>query len=922
MSVRYVVHNHRAELESVSAIGGKASNLCRLQRTVPVPDFYVVTISAFNTALQAQQPARNTSRLLQRLVTGSTAEADQAACELRDLIRRLRWPNDLRQAIQTTHEEKLGEDVAVAVRSSARGEDSSKHSFAGMYETVLHVQGITEVLEAIKTVWSSCFSERAISYRRRHGLPVNDIHLAVIVQQMVDCLQSGVMFTRDPSSSAQSDVLIHAVAGNGDRLVQGLVDAETYRIRNDDKNVCRSANVPARVEGRRTNDVDEDVAHDEVLTECQVRQVGEMGSLVEQLFACPQDVEFCFDQWGTLFVLQSRPITTLASSMTGSLHSIWDNSNIIESYSGVTTPLTFSFIRRAYAIVYECFAEVMGISPRIVEEHRSTFANMLGLFRGRVYYNLKNWYRLVRLFPGYQYNSRFMETMMGVKERVLVEDEPAKPGPWRRGFVELPALVNLTLRICWKFLRIQPIVLRFEQHFDFHYERWSKIDFRLQQPHEILALYRKMEDALLWNWKAPIVNDFYVMVFYGILKQLCTKWCGDQTGSMQNGLLCGNGSVASAEPARRMLEMAREASNNDELCELILNAPVNSLPARVAADANFRSFQTLIDQFLDQYGLRCENELKLEELCYRDRPERVFQLIRDYVARDDATAWDEQLCKERELARRSESENGAFAALANSSSWLPRKWIFRKVLHCTRRGIRNRERLRFARTKIYGIARAMFRAIGDRLAREGVLDTADDIFYLTTEEVWDFIQGTAVSADIRGLADVRRREYEGYRSADAPPPNNRFETHGIPYLDADFRRTTVHAHAQNQAALQGIGCCPGIVEGTVQVVHSAENTAGFIGDILVAQRTDPGWVPLFPAFRGMLVERGSVLSHSAIVAREMGVPTIVGLTGVFERLRTGDRVRMDGQTGTVEILDTDSAPESWPAGPATVDAVK
>ena len=260
-------------------------------------------------------------------------------------------------------------------------------------------------------------------------------------------------------------------------------------------------------------------------------------------------------------------------------------------------------------------------------------------------------------------------------------------------------------RISWKFLRIRAAVDDFQHHFDQHYAEWSQIDFRGRQPHELLALYRQMEDALLWNWKTPIINDFYVMVHYGILKKLCVQWCDDRTGSLQNGLLCASGNLESAKPARLLLQLARVAAENDHLRELILREPSESLPQRVADDPRFESFQTLLDRYLAEYGLRCANELKLEELSYRDRPELVYKMVRNYLLLDNGVTLDPRVHERRERNRLQEAERAAFAALEKSSGWWPRTAIFRFVLNGARLGIHNRENLRFARTKIYGIAR-------------------------------------------------------------------------------------------------------------------------------------------------------------------------------------------------------------------------
>jgi len=639
----------------------------------------------------------------------------------------------------------------------------------------------------------------------------------------------------------------------------------------------------------------------------EVRQVAELGMAMERFFGKPQDVEFCFDATGQLFLLQSRAVTATPPSQPDRRgnHTVWDNSNIIESYCGVTTPMTFSFIRRAYSIVYHCFAEVMGISPAVVHQHRDTFDNMLGLFHGRVYYNLKNWYRLVRMFPGYSYNRSFMEAMMGVKQSLFLEDEPAPISRTRKWLVEFPSLLKLLVRSSWNFLRIRTIVARFEQHFYEHYDRWSQIDFDGMPPHEIMRLHGMMEEKMLWNWKAPIINDFYVMVFYGALRKMCDSWCGD--ASLQNGLICGEGGLQSDEPAKLLIQMTAVVRDDEALLALITQTPVEKLPARIAADARFAAFNVLMDRYLDQFGLRCANELKLESFSYQDQPHKLYEILRSYLESDPAVSQDLEAIQHREQAVRRGAEQQADEKLNQPGvGWLRRRLrrrLFRTVLKNARMGVRNRENMRFARTRIYGILRRMLRAIGDNFARAGILEQRDDIFYLTIDEVWDFIKGTAVTVDLRGLAELRKKEFESYRDEALPPPASRFETFGLAYEGNSFHGAMAN-DLTAEAKLSGIGCCPGIVTGRVQVVSDPTTDAYFKGDILVAERTDPGWVPFFPAFAGILVERGSVLSHSAIVAREMGIPTIVGVAGLTRQVKSGDKVRMDGQSGQVEITSS------------------
>ena len=312
-----------------------------------------------------------------------------------------------------------------------------------------------------------------------------------------------------------------------------------------------------------------------------------------------------------------------------------------------------------------------------------------------------------------------------------------------------------------------------------------------------------------------------------------------------------------------LLRLATEAQRDPEARQRLLDG--GRLPPR---------FQPAIDRYLDLYGFRCPNELKLEEPSLHDRPDALFDILRNYVHLDPR-ALDVQRIRERERRIRRDAERRAFVKL---KPW--QRVIFRRVLRNARLGVKNRENLRFARTRIYGLLRELLRALGSGLP----LDKPDDIFYLTLDEVWN----GRLSA-----ARARRRVFDAYRQQDPPP--ERFEI---------VDRKIVSLETPSGDGLEGIGCSPGRVTATVEIVSDPTAKHDLEGKILVAERTDPGWVPLYPAVAGILIERGSILSHSAIVAREMGVPTIVGIRGLLKTLSTGQRVTMDGSAGTVQPVDS------------------
>lgn len=852
-----VVTDPREALEIPSILGGKAANLARLEILgMPVPSWYAIT----------------------------TLAADQNA--------------ELEREVKRAHALRIAEGAFVAVRSSAAGEDAAGESFAGLHDSFLYVRGWDRLFDAIRRVRASAFNERALAYRRAKGLPLDNIAMAVVVQEMVDAHAAGVLFTVNPNDGNVHEAVVSSLWGAGEGLVSAGLDADTFTVDKETLEIRERIAVKserlilneAAGGGLIRAEVPPGMREAPSLTREQVKEVVQAGLILERHFRRPQDIEFAVDRTGKLFLLQARPVTTVEElGPAAGNRLLWDNSNIIESYSGVTSPMTFSFIRRAYSIVYHCFAEVMGIDAATVRANRDVFDNMLGLFRGQVYYNLFNWYRLVRLFPGFNYNKAFMESMMGVREGL--QEEPAPVTGVRRYTRELPALIRLVGRSALNFLRIRRIVGDFQAHFQEHYGRWSAMDFRAMAPHELNALYREMEDELLWQWKAPIVNDFFVMVFYGTLKKLCASWCGDESGSLQNDLIVGEGGIESTEPTRLLLRLAGQAREMPELRQLLLERPPEELVEEVPA--RFPDFGAEIRRYLDLYGFRGVNELKLEEPSVKDRPAWVYQILRNYLTGDPA-ALDLSALGEREQRIRREAEERAFAAIG-----LFRAAIFRKVLNNARLGVKNRENLRFARTRIYGVLRELLRAVGEHFAAEGILDSPHDIFYLTLDEVWDYTRGRAVTTNLKALAALRREEFDAYRRDADRMPADRFETWGLPYHRNRFQGRPRPAMESEDGVLRGIGCSPGVVTKPVKVIRTPSEDGRLDGEILVAERTDPGWVPLYPSVSGLLIERGSILSHSAIVAREMGIPTIVGILGLTATLRTGQVVTMDGAAGTV-----------------------
>lgn len=891
---------------TTSSIGGKGLNLLRLQRFHRVPEWVALPVDGLMEFLAADGLGERIARRLAGLKSDCPAGL---AADVQRMIMEAPLPGWMEDELSSVAFISGPAAGYVSVRSSADDEDGAAHSFAGVHESFLYVRGAVSVAHHVRRVWASGYQERALRYRQANGLELHPVRMAVVIQRMVDAAVSGVVFTADPVSQDPLTLVVSALYGLGEGLVGAGLAADQVCYR---KATRVAKQTPARKETRYVLDraageglVEEPVPAEArdipALSDAQRDAVIQAALSIEKSRRRPQDIEFCFDAHGALYILQTRDITTVADAgpAAGNLQ-VWDNSNIIESYSGVTSPMTFSFIRHAYTVVYHCFSQVMGIPDAVVRANRPVYENMLGLIRGQVYYNLTNWYRLIRQFPGYGMNKRFMESMMGVRERRdAVEDGADPPAAWRKWPVECPRLLRLVVRMLFQFATLDGRVARFQARFRLLYEKWEAMDFNAMAPHELLQVYREMETRLLWNWQAPIINDFYVMIHYGLLRNFCRDWCGDESRSLQNDLICGNGDIESTAPTQMLMRLALCIRRNPAMLARFRQQDHHTLARQIPSDPACAEVTAEIAVYLKRYGFRCINELKLEEPSLRETPAFVYQILQNYLGVEEAML-DADAMAAREQDIRRHAEEVVDAALGKRSiPWL-RRLVFRLVLRRARKGVRNRENMRFDRTRIYGVLRELLQAMGHHLTEAGLLATPQDIFYLTIDEVWDTVKGTAVTTDLRALTALRHREFDGYRSEACPAPDDHFETYGMVYTGNTFRN--VRTAAPTAGDLNGTGCCPGVVTAPVRIVSSPRDNLDLNGCILAAGRTDPGWVPLYPAVKGILIERGSILSHSAIVAREMGIPAIVGIEGLLATLVDGQVVAMNGQTGAVHLL--------------------
>jgi phosphohistidine swiveling domain-containing protein len=817
--------------------GGKGAALAKLAATFPVPAFFVIASEAFDQDGLKADAREDVNRGLAAL------------------------------AVQ-------GGAGRLAVRSSGREEDGAASAHAGQFETELNVAP-DDVAAAAHRVWRSGFSDTLAQYRRAHGLSDAPQPPAVVIQVMVEARAAGVAFSADPVSGDLSVVVISAIAGLADKLVGGEADGDSYRIGAD------GASLEAELVGDAP-----------VLGQAERVEVAAMARRAATHFGSPQDIEWAFDARG-LHMLQSRPITTLGGVERDPLLSsplqgeeprgqsaeeltIWDNSNIVESYPGVTSPLTFSFARYVYSHVYQAFSRLMGVPAADVDEHRAVFENMLGRVDGRVYYNLLNWYRALALFPGFKANRKFMEGMMGVSE-ALPEEMASRIAPpstsgWER-FIDNLKLARVGLGLAWHEVRIKGTIREFYARLNAALAKPDGVIDAMQAT-ELAAEYRLLERRLLAKWDAPLVNDFLCMIAFGAAQKSMTRWAGDEGVAYLSATLMGQGDIVSAEPAKMIRAMGTMVRDRPDVVARFAAGDRKAVDAAPELRAAF-------DRYIGKFGDRCTQELKLESRTLHEDPTQVLMAVAAAGA-------------SREAARAQGVKQDLDLLIPEFGKRVLARWL----VDWAKARVRDRENLRFERTRLFGRVRRIFLALGARLRAAGVLEQPRDVFNLTVEELLGAVEGAGITQDLKALVRLRAAEHAGQIAR--PDPPERFSVSGAHVTGVAGLTAQAVVAGEGGEMRKGLGCCNGVVTAKVRVIEDPRVEALGAGEILVARHTDPGWIAVFANAAGVIAERGSLLSHSAIVAREMGVPCVVSLKGVTQWLKTGDTVRLDGGAGTVE----------------------
>ncbi|WP_328306220.1 rifamycin-inactivating phosphotransferase [Actinomycetospora sp. NBC_00405] len=832
----------------VRDVGGKGANLGELSRIagVHVPAGFCVTTDAFRRAISAVPSLEDRLDRLSGLDPDDRDAAAAVSAEIREAIGDHPVSADLAVAIiRAIGHMGADADAAYAVRSSATAEDLPTASFAGQHDTFLNVVGPVAVLEHVRACWASLFTERAVSYRVRHGVDHRTVHMAVVVQQMVTPDASGVLFTADPVTSNREVTTIEAVLGLGEALVSGLVSADTYTV--------REGEVVERVIA-----VKEEPARRPALTDAQVVGLAQLGRRIEAHFGRPQDVEWCLVDGG-FRIVQSRPITTLFPVPVvddGDFH-VYVSVGHQQMMTDAMTPLGLSVWQMTTP---RPVAEAGG---RLFVDVTPYLASPAG----------REWF----LEAAGRSDPLMRDALQTVIDRGAVVPAPSGEGAWTPPGGEASAMIDADPGLVEELIAaseasVAAAACAIRTHhgpdlLDFIVEDFRELRRLLFDPRSRQVFTTAM-DAAWW------------------IDENVHAWLGEENAA--DTLTQSVPNNVTSEMGLALLDVADVIRPHPEVVAYLRGVEDDDFLDGVAGVAGGREAHDAICTYLDRYGMRCVGEIDISRPRWSERPAALLPAILGNVENFGPGAGRRRFEQGRQEAWAKEQE------LLERLHALPdgdrKAHEVKAMIDRLRTFIGYREYPKFAMVSRYAIYKRALVAEAERLVRNGVLRDRDDVFFLRFSELRDVVRAGRV--DDQRIRE-RREAFVEYQTL-APP---RVLTSDGEVIAGAYRRDGPPADA-----LVGLPVSTGSVEGRARVVLDMSEADLVPGDILVTAFTDPSWSPLFVTIAGLVTEVGGLMTHGAVVAREYGLPAVVGVEGATRRIRDRQRIRVDGTNGYVEIL--------------------
>ncbi|MFB9760809.1 phosphoenolpyruvate synthase [Ectobacillus funiculus] len=848
-------------------VGGKGLNLGELSKIqgIQVPEGFCVTTVGYQKAIEQNETFQ---ALLDQLTLLKVEDRDQIgeiSRKIRQIIMEVKIPSDVVKAV-THYLSQFGEEHAYAVRSSATAEDLPHASFAGQQDTYLNIIGKEAILQHISKCWASLFTDRAVIYRMQNGFDHSQVYLSVIVQRMVFPHASGILFTADPITSNRKLLSIDASFGLGEALVSSLVSADCYKVKEnkivDQMIATKKLAIYGRNEGgTETHDIAPDQQEKQTLTDQQILQLARIGRQIETYFSCPQDIEWCLVD-DTFYIVQSRPITTLfpIPEANDQENHVYISVGHQQMMTDAMKPLGLSFfllttpapMRKAGGRLFVDVTHQLA-SP----VSRNNLLNAMG-----------------------QHDPLLKDALMNIIERgdfiKSLPNDTTAPNPTRGNTDMLAQIENNPSIVSDLIQRSQTSIEELKQNiqtksgsdlFDFILEDIQELKKILFDP-QSSAVFMAAINASTW------------------INEKMNEWLGEKNAADTLSQSVPNN--ITSEMGLALLDVADVIRPYPGVIDYLQHVKDDNFLNELIKFGGGQEARDAIIAFLNKYGMRCAGEIDITKTRWSEKPITLVPMILGNIKNFEPNTSKRKFEQGQRVALKKEQE------LLDRLKQLPdgeqKAKETKRMIDRIRNFIGYREYPKYGMIHRYFVYKQALLKEAEQLAQAGVILEKEDIYYLTFEELLDVVRTNKLDYQI---INKRRDEYKLYEKLTPP----RVITSDGETPSGKYKRENLPAEA-----LVGLPVSSGVIEGRARVILNMEDADLEDGDILVTSYTDPSWTPLFVSIKGLITEVGGLMTHGAVIAREYGLPAVVGVENATKLIKDRQRIRVHGTEGYIEIL--------------------
>ncbi|MGE7884802.1 phosphoenolpyruvate synthase [Bacillus sp. NPDC094077] len=866
----FVLDFQEIEKTQLSLVGGKGLKLGELSNIqgIQVPEGFCVTTGGYEKAIEQNEAFQALLNQLTRLKIEDRDQIGEISKKIRETIMEVEIPSDVAEVV-ARYLSRFGNEHAYAVRSSATAEDLPYASFAGQQDTYLNIIGKEAILQHVRKCWASLFTDRAVIYRIQNSFNHNQVSICVVVQRMVFPQASGILFTADPITSNRKVLSIEASFGLGEALVSGLVSADNYKVKEGeivDKMIAtKKIAIYGRKEGgTETKQIVHNQQNVQTLTEQQILQLARIGRQIEAYFGCPQDIEWCLVD-DTIYIVQSRPITTLypIPEANDQENHVYISVGHQQMMTDAMKPLGLSFfLLTTHAPMRKAGGRLfVDATQRLASPaSRDFLINTLGksdpLIRDALTTVIER-DDFIKLLPDDEEEKNLSKSMPPASSQPQIESDPAI-------VTDLIKNSQASIEELKRNIQMKSGSAVFDFILEDIQQQLQKILFSSQSTAVIMAGM----NASSW------------------INEKMEQWLGEKNAadtlsqSVQNNI--------TSEMGLALMDVADVIRPYPKVIEYLQHVKDNSFLDELVQFKGGEKSRDAIQTFLNKYGMRCSGEIDITKTRWSEQPPTIIPMILNNIREFETGASKRKF--EEGLQEALKKEEELLEQLQHLPDGKQKVEETKQMIRNIRNFIGYREYPKYGMINRYFLYKQALLKEAEQLVKSGVIHEIDDIYYLTFEELHEVVRTNKLDYKV---INNQKNEYKLYEKLTPP----RVITSDGEIIIGKYKRENFPAEA-----IVGLPVSSGVIEGRARVILNMEDANLEDGDILVTAFTDPGWTPLFVSIKGLVTEVGGLMTHGAVIAREYGLPAVVGVENATKLIKDGQRIRVHGTEGYIEIL--------------------